>query len=90
MKTRLLGKLAYRCKLVRPLPVIILHFTDGQYAVRDGITDNYGLALTKGEALAEYRRMLAADFIELAKEEYCLSDHLQQELNNMRQFVRRY
>lgn len=94
MKTRLFGKLAYRCKLIRPLPVFGWRDTSGpcvgQYIITDEHKFNFGVGPTKSEALVAFKHILADDYRWLKKQETILSPSLRTELDYLQQFVRRY
>jgi hypothetical protein len=67
--------------------VHIMRIGWNEYTVRDEQTDCFGLAPTKGEALADYKRMLAGELILLEKDRHRLSAHMYSQLEILRRVV---
>ena len=84
---RLSGRLPSHRKFARPITVTVERNATGNYKVREDATTNYGYGPTKGKAIAEYKRMLMADFLFLSREQHHLSEPLQRELEWMRQVI---
>ncbi len=86
-KHRLSGRLPSHRKFARSIEVTIHHHIDGWYLVTNEHTTIFGDGPTKGEALADFKRTLISDFIELSREPHASFQPLQQELQWMRQVI---
>lgn len=86
-KYRLFGRLPAHRKFAKPLTVTINREVNGYYTVTDEHTYNYGYQPTRGEAIAEYKRMLVADFDWLDKQRHCLHPSLLEEYEWTKEIV---
>jgi hypothetical protein len=84
---RLSGRLPSHREFAKPLTVTIKKDVNGYYTVTDEHHINYGYAPTRGEAIAEYKRMLVADYLWLQEVQPNLSEPLQQEWEWTKQFI---